>query len=72
MLAGTQTLKEGLRTYLKSQGYKSKTPKGAYELTEIQKKELSDMRSTLIMDWLKLFLLIILSLNERIGNEKVD
>ena len=36
--AGLQASKEGIRTYLKSQGYKSKVPKEVHEPTYIQKK----------------------------------
>ena len=37
--ADFQDPKERIRTYLKSQGYKSKAPKETHELTDIQKEE---------------------------------
>ena len=62
--AGLQESKEGIRTHLKSQRYKSKAPKEAYELTDIQKEEWSSVRSILIMVWLKPFLVMKLLFNE--------
>ena len=61
---GLQVSKEGIRTYLKSQGYKSLAQKEGNQHTDIQKDEWSGVISISIMTGLKSFLLMSLLLNE--------